>query len=179
MTQSNDPTAADIAEAIARLKIADMLTRYSRGIDRCDIDTLLQSFWADGTCDYGSGVTNAHDWARATVAALKTMHRTQHATSNMAIDIEGDKARAETYCQAYHEIDGPDGRIEMVVGGRYLDRIERRDGVWKILSRVYVMDWNRNIPSTCAWDTGIYATLNNRGTRYPDDMLTAFLAQDL
>ena len=30
---------------IARVKIADMLTRYSRGIDRCDIDTLLSVFW--------------------------------------------------------------------------------------------------------------------------------------
>ncbi len=173
MTQTPDP--ADVAEMIARVKIADLLTRYSRGIDRCDIDTLTAVFWPDGTCDYGSGVSNAHDWARNTVAALKGMLRTQHAISNLCIDIDGDKARAETYCQAYHELDGPDGRTEMVVGGRYLDRLERRDGVWKISSRVYVMDWNRNIPSTCEWDTGIYATLNNRGARAPNDKLYGFL----
>jgi hypothetical protein len=160
MSQDSDIIAAEVIDVIARVKIADMLTRYSRGIDRCDIDTLLSVFWADGTCDYGSGVS---------------MLRTQHATSNMAIDLDGDKARAETYCQAYHEIEGPDGRTEMVVGGRYLDRLERRDGVWKIFSRVYVMDWNRNIPSTCEWDSGIYANLKNRGARWPDDLLKAFL----
>jgi hypothetical protein len=175
MTDSTDLIASDVIETIARLKIADMLTRYSRGIDRCDIDTLLQTFWPDGTCDYGSGVINAHEWSRNTVEGLKRMLRTQHATSNMAIDIDGDKARSETYCQAYHEVDGPDGRVEMVVGGRYLDRIEKRDGVWKVFSRVYVMDWNRNIPSTCEWTTGIYANLNNRGSRWPEDMLKAFV----
>jgi len=175
MGQDSDIIAADVIEMIARVKIADTLTRYSRGIDRCDIDTLLDVFWSDGTCDYGSGVSNAHDWARATVAALKNMLRTQHATSNMAIDIDGDKARAETYCQAYHEVEGPNGRTEMVVGGRYLDRLQRRGSIWKIFSRVYVMDWNRNIPSTCEWDTGIYANLKNRGARWPDDLLKGFL----
>jgi hypothetical protein len=49
MSQDSDIIAADVIEVIARVKIADMLTRYSRGIDRCDIDTLLSVFWSDGT----------------------------------------------------------------------------------------------------------------------------------
>jgi SnoaL-like domain len=177
MPTSDDIDAADLRETIARQKIADVLTRYSRGIDRCDIDTLSAVFWPDATTDYGSGRQNAHDWARATVSALKRMHRTQHAISNMAIDVAGDAARAETYCQAYHEIDGPSGgRVEMVVGGRYLDRLERRGGAWRIADRTYVMDWNRNIPSTAQWDEGIYAGLKRRGGRLPDDPLADFLA---
>jgi hypothetical protein len=176
MPNTEDTDAADLRETIAKQKITDVLTRYSRGIDRCDIDTLSAVFWPDATADYGSGRQNARDWARATVAALKGMHRTQHAISNMLIDIHGDTARAETYCQAYHEIDGPSGRVEMVVGGRYLDRLERRDGAWRIADRTYVMDWNRNIPSTAQWDEGIYAGLRRRGGRLPDDPLNDFLA---
>ena len=68
------------------------------------------------------------------------------------------------------------GKMEMVVGGRYLDRLERRGGEWRIAWRTYVMDWNRNVPSTCRWDEGIYARLRNRGARFPDDPLQAFLA---
>ena len=177
MPNTDDIDAADLREAVAKQKIADILTRYSRGIDRCDIDTLSAVFWPDATTDYGSGRQNAQDWARATVAALKGMHRTQHAISNILIDIDGDTARAETYCQAYHEIDGPSGRVEMVVGGRYLDRLERRNGAWRIADRTYVMDWNRNIPSTAQWDEGIYAGLKRRGGRLPDDPLKDFLAQ--
>ena len=181
MPPTDDIDAADLREVIAKHKIADVLTRYSRGIDRCDIDTLSAVFWPDATADYGSGRQNAQDWARATVAALKGMHRTQHAISNMLIDVERDTARAETYCQAFHEIDGPKvdgggGRIEMVVGGRYLDRLERRDGAWRIAERTYVMDWNRNVPSTSQWDEGIYAGLKRRGGRLPDDPLMDFLA---
>jgi 3-phenylpropionate/cinnamic acid dioxygenase small subunit len=176
MPAIDDIDAADLRETVAKQKIADVLTRYSRGIDRCDLDTLSAVFWPDATADYGSGRQNAQEWARATVAALKGMHRTQHAISNMLIDVDGDTARAETYCQAYHEIDGKDGRIEMVVGGRYLDRLERRDGAWRIAERAYVMDWNRNIPSTSQWDEGIYAGLKRRGGRLPDDPLKTFLA---
>lgn len=59
----------------------------------------------------------------------------------------------------------------MVVAGRCLNRLEHRDSEWRIAERLYVMDWNRNIPSTCRWDGGIYASLNNRGARKPDDLL--------
>jgi hypothetical protein len=180
MPPTDDIDAADLREVIAKQKIADVLTRYSRGIDRCDIDTLSAVFWPDATADYGSGRQNAQDWARATVAALKAMHRTQHAISNLLIDVDGDTARAETYCQAYHEIDRPladgkDGRVEMVVGGRYLDRLERRGGAWRIAERTYVMDWNRNVPSTSQWDEGIYVGLKRRGGRLPDDPSKNFL----
>ena len=152
-----------------RLAIIHILTVYSRGIDRCDLETLKTTFWPDGTAQYGDQPQNAHAWAAATVAALKGMNRTFHSLSNMLITLDGDTARGETYCTAYHEVAGPDGPIEMVVGGRYLDRLEKRNGEWRIASRLYVMDWNRNVPSTCQWDEGIYAGLVNRGSRKPDD----------
>ncbi len=176
MTPTDDIAIADVREMIARQKIADVLTRYARGIDRCEIDTLLPVFWPEATADYGTGPQNAQAWARATLAALKGMLRTQHAISNLLVEIQGDQAHAETYCHAYHELDGPDGRREMVVGGRYLDRLEQRDGEWRIAQRTYVMDWNRNTPSTAQWDEGIYAGLKIRGARWPDDPLRAFLA---
>eukprot|EP01035_Chromulina_nebulosa_P003915 gene3915-biopygen3222 len=108
-------------------------------------------------------------------AAHGPQRRTQHALSNCLIEVNGDTARAETYCQAFHELDGEGDGLEMVVGGRYLDDLERRDGAWRILHRTYVMDWNRNTVSTCRWDEGIYAGLKIRGARWPDDPLQAFL----
>ena len=165
----------DLAVMIARSEITQVLNLYCRGIDRCDLESLARVFWPDAVCDYGSGSQNAMAWSEATVAALKGMLRTQHAVSNMLIDVDGDRAKAETYCHAYHEIEGKAGRTEMVVGGRYLDLLQRRDAIWRIASRVYVMDWNRNVPSTCEWDSGIYASLKTRGARLPDDPLDAFL----
>ncbi|WP_293903135.1 nuclear transport factor 2 family protein [Phenylobacterium sp.] len=175
MPRADEIDAAELREVIAKQKIADVLARYSRGIDRCDIETLLAVFWPEATADYGSGPQNAHQWARATVAALRGMRRTQHALSNMLIEVDGDRARAETYCQAFHELDGDDGGLEMVVGGRYLDLLERRDGAWRVSHRTYVMDWNRNTVSTCRWDDGLYTGLKIRGGRWPDDPLQVFL----
>ena len=166
---------ADLDYIIAKAKITDVLTRYCRGIDRCDLDILSGVFWSDAECDYGSGTQNAIAWSKATVAALKGMLRTQHAISNILIDLNGDRAKAETYCQAYHEFDSPDGRREMVVGGRYLDNLECRQGRWRIFSRLYVMDWNRNSPSTSEWETGIYVGLKTRGSRSPNDPSQGFL----
>ena len=154
-----------------RLAIMDLLCRYARGIDRCDLETLLALWWPGGTADFGQGVGDAGDWARATVAALRTMLRTQHMLGNMIIDLDGDRAAAETYCRAYHELETEAGRIEMIVGGRYLDRLERRSGVWRIAARRYVMDWNSNTPSTSRWDGRLYATLTRHGGRFPDDAL--------
>ncbi len=151
-----------------RLAIMDRLCRYARGIDRCDLDTLLDVFWSDATADFGQGPGLAADWARATIPALAGMLRTQHLLGNMIIDIAGDRAEAETYCRAWHET--ADGTV-MEVGGRYLDVLERRGGEWRITSRRYVMDWNTNAPSTAVWDAGLYATLARRGARLPDDPL--------
>ena len=175
MPRPDEIDAADLREVIAKQKIAEVMARYARGIDRCDIDTLLCVFWPEGAVDYGSGIQNASQWARATVVALKTMRRTHHALSNILIELDGERASAETYCQAFHELDGDGAPREMVVGGRYLDRLERRDGVWRISHRAYVMDWNRNSVSTCQWDGGIYAGLKTHGARWPDDPLHAFL----
>ena len=63
------------------------------------------------------------------------------------------------------------------MGGRYLDRIEQRDGDWRIAQQTCVMDRNRNTPSTAQRDEGIYAGLKIRGARWPDDPLQAFLAR--
>ena len=42
-------------------------------------------------------------------------------------------AHAETYCQWVHRFDA-EGRVT-VGGGRFVDRLERRDGAWRIVGR--------------------------------------------
>ena len=63
----------------------------------------------------------------------------------------------------------PNGIAEMEVGGRYLDRFEKRDGEWRIARRRYVLDWSRNGASTAQWDGPMYGNLKRHGARRPDD----------
>jgi hypothetical protein len=155
----------------ARLAILDVLSVYARGIDRCDLEILKSAFWPDAVTNYGQDDANAWSWCTAVVEALRGMERTQHAIGNVLVDLDGDCARAETYCRAYHEVKTPGGVREMMVGGRYLDRLECRGGEWRILHRRYVMDFNQNGPSTSEWTQGLYSGLTCVGRRYPDDPL--------
>ena len=155
-----------------RLAILDLLARYTRGVDRCDLD-VLAAVWAPGAMvDYGAGATDAVVWSKGLIAALRGHFlRTQHMLGQSIIDLDGDTATAETYCRAYHEQAGAQGPTEMVVGGRYLDELVRTPDGWRIARRRYALDWNQNGPSSALWDEGLYATLNRRSARAPDDVL--------
>ena len=161
----------DVTKLADRLAIQDLLCRYARGIDRCDLAVLGAVWWPQATVDYGSGVSDAAEWSANVIGALGAMRRTQHFLGNMVIELDGDRATAETYCRAYHEVDGEARPEEMEVGGRYLDQLEKRSDEWRIVHRRYVLDWNRNTASTALWDGPLYAGLQRRGARAPDDPL--------
>lgn len=148
-----------------RAAIEAALARYCRGVDRCDLAMLKSAYWEDSVDDHGSFVGPGWAFAEAVVPALLSMKQTMHAISNAHIELMGEWAKVETYCVAYHLIPAPAGDAEMVVGGRYLDRFEKRNGEWRIKHRLYVMDWNQNGPATAIWDQGLFAQLKTRGAR--------------
>lgn len=159
----------DTADCLA---ILDVLARYTRGVDRCDL-AVLTAVWApDAVVDYGAGSIDAIIWSNGLVDALETHFlRTQHMLGQSIIDLDGDTATAETYCRAYHEQEGKQSRTEMIVGGRYLDELIRTADGWRIARRRYALDWNQNGPSSSLWAEGLYATLTRRSGRAPDDAL--------
>ena len=61
---------------------------------------------------------------------------TAHSITNIWVDLTGpDSAFSECYFQGFHDFPAEGGgRLERVVGGRYLDRHERRDGEWRIIA---------------------------------------------
>ena len=155
----------------ARQDIAEVLARYCRGIDRCSADELDRVFADDASIDYGSGAQGKAATCAGLLEAVGTMRLTQHAISNIIIEFDGSRARAETYCVALHIFGESGSETEMTVGGRYLDTLDRRAGEWRIVERLYVMDWNRQGPATMRAEGGLYDILQRRGGRKPDDPL--------
>jgi hypothetical protein len=75
-----------------------------------------------------------------------------HLVANQLIELDGDRARAETYGVAYHWGDPPDDhRRNFTTGFRYVDRFERRDGVWAIARRVAVREWTQRVSADQQW----------------------------
>jgi len=164
----------DTTELAARLAITETLALYCRGIDRCDPEQLAAAFTPDAMIDYGDGAKPIAETIPGLMAGLGSMRLTQHNISNTVMRIDGETAKAETNCVALHLIPSPEGEIELVVGGRYLDRLVSQDGRWLIADRLYVMDWNRTSPSTMALDGGLFDGLQRRGARAHEDPSTAW-----
>lgn len=151
----------DLDTLMAHAEITDVLARYVRGADRNDWELVRSCYHPDATDDHGlySGGLEGLMVFLAAVAA--TLTSTSHQLGPPLIELEGEIARAETYCLGWYERPGSDGLTRSIAQGlRYLDRFERRGHRWAIASRVVVLDWEKvfgpDRPSTPApsWQRG-------------------------
>lgn len=128
-------------------EIRDVLMRYSRGVDRLDEDLLRSCYHSDSHDDHGHWKGNGHDFASFIIGSLaERSHHTTHSVANVLIELDQtdpDLARAESYGVAYlRRTDETEAEWLDVFAGRYVDRVERRDDVWRIADRVVVHDWS-------------------------------------
>jgi SnoaL-like domain len=143
---------ADRLQSVIDLQeIHDCLLRFCRGIDRFDRDLYLSAFHDDAEMaagPYVGDVPGCWDWA-------KPMHETgqvltQHLLLNHHVEIDGDAAHSECYYQFVarnHPWEEGGGETVMLAGGRYIDRLERRGGDWKIALRTNIIEWSCLQPS--------------------------------
>jgi hypothetical protein len=136
---------ARLERAADKLDIIDCLTRFSRGMDRFDRALYLSAFHADAVVAAGPFVGDAaacYDWAMPMHDAGQIA--TQHNLLNHTIDIDGDVAHGETY---YLFVARNRDETVWLAGGRYIDRLERRDGEWKIALRTNLIEWSCTPPA--------------------------------
>jgi hypothetical protein len=129
-----------VVELQDRQAIHDCLMTYSRGIDRLDRDLLLSVYHEDAIDDHGVFAGSPEefaDWAIAMHTATHMSH--QHCVLNYTCELDGDVAHTETYYM-FVGINRRGPALAMS-GGRYIDRLEKRDGRWAIAARVCVRDW--------------------------------------
>jgi hypothetical protein len=144
---SEDPK---LRELWNKQEIAEVLgARYARALDWLDEEALKDCFHPDGHVDYGFFVGNAHDWCIAVMPIEKESLHRFHYVFNILIRIEGDTAEAESNSLAGgRRSDGAGGFTQSFFGSRYLDRLERRGGVWKIAERRALLEFAQEMPSS-------------------------------
>lgn len=155
-------------DLLDRQAIAQLSIDYMRALDRLDPDLLRSVYHPDATDERGFHSGSACDFCDFAMAALKDHHANHHMIGQMDIALEGDVAFGEIYFQAFHRLvqDGTD--VDFIVIGRYVDRYERREGVWKIAHRSELNDacWTR--PAADDWFRSTPTAL--RGARGADDL---------
>jgi ketosteroid isomerase-like protein len=131
----------EIQRLIDEAAIRRLIALYPRALDRHDHDLLASMFHPDAIDDHGPAngpVSNFLALMRERSRA--GVHWTHH-YGNQIIELEGDTAFVETYCIALcrQGAVGEEGYgREILLRLRYLDRVEKRDGVWKIAHRKLV-----------------------------------------
>lgn len=136
---------ARLSDVLDRQDILDCLTRFSRGMDRFDRELFLSAFHKDAVIAAGpfvGGPTELYDWAAP-------MHEqgqaaTHHNLLNVTYDIDGDTAHTETY---YLFVGRNRDETNWIAGGRYIDRLDRRDGEWRIAVRTNAIEWSGLVPT--------------------------------
>jgi hypothetical protein len=91
--------------------------------------------------------------------------------------VKGDPQKTrEVFGPSYLERSGFDAskaQNDFLFGGRYVDRLEKRGGEWRIAKRTVVMDWNINQPTSSIWNEGMFASLQLLGSRDRSDPVYA------
>lgn len=139
----------------ARVEITDVILRYCKALDSRDKQALRRCFHADSQHDHGGFVGTSWAFCDFAITVLNACVVTQHFVSgNIMIAVHRHAADAESYFWAYHRMPpngdpifpyaSPDD--DVIMAGRYIDRFEKRDGVWRIAQRRGTLDWLRVTP---------------------------------
>ncbi len=144
--------------------IRDVIYRYCRGIDRRDFDLVRSCYHDDATDDHGSfsgGAEAFVEWVEGLTARYRF---TMHMVGQIFVELEEvsptsagspdppNSAAVETLGVSIHRSDEAKPYMNLATGFRYLDRFERRGGVWKIASRKALGEWSIKLPSDAWWD---------------------------
>ena len=158
------PTDTDALQAlIDKDAIRELVLSYCRAADRHDDLAMRELYHDDALDDHGSYFSGlAMEFIDKLPDIQKPMQILHHnvTTHNIKLDPSNtDFAEGEVYILAMHQALDPEGKlIDFIIGGRYLDKYEKRNNVWKFAHRAILADWCKlAAPSNITLDDHIIA----------------------
>jgi hypothetical protein len=163
------PVARVLVELADRESIRECLCRYTRGVDRLDADMVRSACWPDVVHQHLATKRNTEEFIAWSFPIMARMDQTQHYIQNVLVTLRGETADVESYYLGFHRVNEPGGKHDVMVGGRYIDRFEKRAGEWRIADRWIVTDWFRRYTDSSDWSNGMLGLGIQPGARYPED----------
>jgi hypothetical protein len=165
-----------VGEMLDHHEIRTLLAEYCHACDRADEAMMAACYTGEDSFD-DHGNVKAPGPEYAAIMAGKIVERTEamsHILGQSLIRVDGDTARAETFFIAFFRLppsDGEPDRMNQLIG-RFIDRLERREGRWKIRHRTCVRDTSITTPV----EADAYAAFGfTAGRRDADDAGAALL----
>lgn len=142
----------DLAALLDREAIRDCIHRCALANDMRDSVAWKAAYWPDALEDHPPLFCgNAHAFVDAMIDLLDTtMESVWHQFSGTIIRIDGASARTISYAHAHVRMKANDDTPAFILrtGLRYLDRLEKRAGEWRIAHRLTKADWVTQTPAT-------------------------------
>lgn len=144
-----DVAAMGVYESIWKAEL-----RYTRGLDRHDLDLERSVFWPEAAISYSTLVKLDDIDVWANVAHARNAGH-QHHVTGLTLDVDGNTAHEEGYIlyssdpQRDKALDTPGratpgrivpGSLATLGTGRYVNRYERRGEDWRMIVHEYVHD---------------------------------------
>ena len=123
-----------------RSEILDCISRYARGVDRHDPGLIVDAYHENGLDVHGNAVNDMSkfaEWANALHDSKFKRHT--HCITTHNCEIEGSVAHADSY--VLFGLLTHDEASVWLGCGRYIDRLEKRDGSWRIALRKTLIEW--------------------------------------
>lgn len=144
-----------------RQAILDCIQRECRARDRQDAAQITSCWWEDGVDEHGSVITRVPDYAaRANMGHAMTFNMTSHNITNHICEIDGDTAHCESY--VIGGLFWQDDKTTTMAFGRYLDRLERRGGEWRLHTRKCTIEMTANADATWVYSKNVKGFLKAR-----------------
>ncbi len=139
--------------------IYELICAYCNAADRHDNEKMRSLYHADALDDHASFFKGlAMDFIDKLPDIQVPMEILHHNVTTVNLKLDGDHAEGEVYLIAFHKIRTDDGALDLLIGGRYFDKYQKRDGIWKFSHRAVVADWaNLHNPSIVNLDNPIIA----------------------
>lgn len=142
-------------ELIDREMIRDCLARVSRGEDRRDGDLIRSCYWPNAMLDFGIFAGDFDAYLAWVVPGSPAVTATLHTLGQTVIVLDGLRAATETHVTCYHRMNLGAQERDVTMAGRYLDRLEKRNGDWRIVHRTLVYDWLQDFGQSADWSKGL------------------------
>tara|TARA_R110002110_G_scaffold61833_10_gene173081 strand:- start:1727 stop:2353 length:627 start_codon:yes stop_codon:yes gene_type:complete len=137
-------TSEDASDTV---EITQLIQRWGFCRDQGRWEDLAQTFTTDGTISVTWFTGRFADFISASVKAYKPVSpRVKHLIGLPVVDLNGNKAVAETNIQILGRFSFGDTEVDNTSFARFVDRLVKTDAGWRIQSRIAIYEKDRLDP---------------------------------
>lgn len=162
----------DLQKVLDHIAVRDVALKVARATDRMDWDLMRTCYWPDAIDDHSHDFKgNVEEFIAWIDVALRNFEFSSHYLMNQLVELDGDVAWLESYCIAQHRtLATPEQpqQYDWHLNVRYCDKMERRNGEWRIKHRQLAWEGGQFMPvPTESVDADALPSLSTKGIGVP------------